>query len=256
MNFQLFATMGLRALLALCLIASTSGCATAQAKPATAVNEQSLSAEWDPGTRYYQAMVANVRQIDTIISRENLLLVISSFERIARVEKDKALPRYYLALALATLAFREEDIDEIDILCDRSERALSESESLSGVSKADILVIRAFIEYARLQVDFMGRGMEASERAERFLREGHQLDTSNPRVLAMLAQHYLRIPAQVGGSREKFCQLATLAAKAYVEEKTNRPSGIYPIVPHWGELDLLEAQARYCYPQPATVKAQ
>jgi hypothetical protein len=254
MNSKSIATMRLQTIFALYLITGIIGCAIAQDTIPVEVNNQTPSAEWDPESQYYQAMVVNVRQIDTIISRENLQRVISSFERIARVEKEKALPRYYIAFTLATLAFREEDVDEIDVLCDRSERALNQAEALSGVTESDILVIRAFIEYARLQVDFMGRGLEASQRAERFLRKGHQLDSGNAQVLGMLAQHYLRTPAQAGGSREKFCQLAEVAAKAYEVKKAGRPSGVYPIVPHWGGLDLLEAQARFCSPKPAITK--
>jgi hypothetical protein len=258
MNLSIFTIKGLRAVLSFYLVTSLLGFAFGQDNIYTAVHEPSPTEEWNPESRYYQAMATNVRQLDTIISRENLLKVISSFERIARVEKDKALPQYYLAFALATLAFREEDIDQIDVLCDRSENALNRAESMSDVTQADILVIRAFIQYARLQVDFMGRGLEASQRAESFLRKGNQVDPGNPQVLGMLAQHYLRIPAQAGGSREKFCVFAELATKAYEAKKAGWPSGVYPIVPHWGELDLLEAQARFCYLQPAkaTTKSQ
>lgn len=255
MNFQLFAVIGFRTVFTLALLISFISCsparAQAQDKTPASTNEEARSPVWDSESQYYQAMVDNVRQLDTIISKEALQRVISSFERIARVEKDKALPQYYMAFALATLAFREKDVDEIDVLCDRSERALSKAEAASGVSKADILVIRALVQYARLMVDFMGRGMEASQRAERLLREGHELDKENPRVLSMLAQHYLRIPAQVGGSREKFCQLAGLASEAYEAEKAGMVSGIYPIVPHWGQQDLLEAKAEYCPRKPA-----
>lgn len=248
MNFRILYLRSMRIVFILYLIPSVVGCAFAQD---TLSPETPTTVEWDPGSPYYKAMAANIRQLDTIISRDNLLRVISSFERIIRVEKDKALPRYYMALALTTLAFREKDVDEIDVLCDRSERALNDAESLTGVNQAEILVIRAFIEYARLQVDFMGRGMEASQKAESFLRKGHQLDQENPRVLAVLAQHYLRIPAQVGGSREKFCQIADVAAKAYESERARMPEGIYPIIPHWGEVDLLEVQAKFCFSKPA-----
>lgn len=251
MNFQLFAIMGLRTILTLYLVTSLIGCAQVRAQDETLAvkTEASVSVEWDPESKYYKAMFVNVRLLDTFISKQNLQRVISSFERIARVEKDKALPRYYMAFALTNMAFQEKDVDEIDVLCDRSERALNEAEALGGVNEADILVIRAFIQYARLMVDFMGRGMEASEKAERFLRKGHELDKKNPRVLSMLAQHYLRIPAQVGGSRDKFCQYATLAVSAYEVERAERSSDIYPIVPHWGEMDLLAVQAQYCYPK-------
>lgn len=209
--------------------------------------ELPLTTEWDTDSPYYHIMAENVIKLDTIISNEDLNKLIATLERIARVEKDKALPQYYLAFAYSTKSFKEKDLDKIDQWCDRSELALSKADEIGGVAKEEILVIRALIQYARLQVDFMGRGMEASAQAERYLREGYNINPNNPRVLAILGQHYLQIPAQVGGSREKSCHFVSLAMDAYIKEKESFPEGVFPIVPHWGELDVIDIAGKFCF---------
>lgn len=206
-----------------------------------------LAAEWDTQSPYYQIMAENVIKLDTIISAEDLDQLIATLERIARVESNKALPQYYLAFAYSTKSFLEKDLDKIDQWCDRSEFALSRAKQIGGVAEEELLVIRALIQYARLQVDFMGRGMEASAQAERYLRTGYKINPENPRVLAVLGQHYLKIPAQVGGSREKSCHFVSLALDAYVKEKESFPAGIFPIVPHWGELDVVDVAGKFCF---------
>ncbi|MEL7163684.1 MAG: hypothetical protein AAFN92_23195, partial [Bacteroidota bacterium] len=120
----------------------------------------------------------------------------------------------------------------------------------------EVLVIRALIQYGRLQVDFMGRGLEASQEAERCLFKAYKINPENPRVLAMLSQHYLRIPAQVGGSREKACEFAVLAIEAFETEKASFPADIFPIVPHWGEYDIIEVAGKYCYYKKETPKTK
>ncbi|MEM9258503.1 MAG: hypothetical protein AAGA62_02585 [Bacteroidota bacterium] len=204
------------------------------------------SDEWDITSPYYRVMAENVVKLDTIISKADLYSVAATLERVARVEKDKALPQYYLAFVYSTIAFREEDLDKIDEWGDRSELALAKVEELGGIIDEEVLVIRALIQYARLQVDYIGRGVESSEKAEGYLLKGYKTNPDHPRILAMLSQHYLRVPAQVGGSLKKACYYADLAIAAYETEKASRPQSIFPIVPHWGELDVLEVAEKYC----------
>lgn len=244
----------LRQLLTLVISVLVLGCALGQAEDPKA--KQPLSDEWNPESPYYKVMAENIIKLDTIIARPELERVTATLERIARVEKDKALPQYYLAIAYATIAFREKDIDKIDVYCDRSIDALATTEALGGIAPEELLVIRALVQYARLQVDYMGRGLEASQLAEKYLRKGYELNPKNPRVLGMISQHYLKIPAQIGGSRQKACKYATVAIEAYAAEKANFPANIYPIVPHWGEIDLLEVAAKYCYYQPTPAKTK
>lgn len=218
--------------------------------------EKPQAAEWDTSSPYYQIMVENVSKLDSSISNTGLEQLAAAFERIARVEQNKALPQYYLAFVYSSRAFREKDLDKIDEWCDRSETALFKAEQIGDVNKDEILVIRALIQYARIQVDFMSRGMEASANAERYLLEAHKHNPDNPRALSMLGQHYLRIPAQVGGSLKKFCSYAALAIEAYKQEKASFPEGIHPIVPYWGERDLLSSANKYCPSIANTTKSQ
>ncbi len=247
MQYPYFNSGITRLLLLLVLSLSFLSSSFAQPVVESQTEELPLAAEWDTDSPYYQIMAENVIKLDTIISDEDLNRLIATLERIARVEKDKALPQYYLAFAYSTKSFKEKDLDKIDQLCDQSELALSKAKQIGGVAEEEILIIRALIQYARLQVDFMGRGMEASAQAERYLREGYKINPENPRVLAILGQHYLQIPAQVGGSREKSCHFVSLALDAYVKEKETFPAGVFPIVPHWGELDAVDIAGKFCF---------
>ena len=222
----------------------------------TSLLAQPQQAEWDTSSPYYQIMVKNVNQLEDSLTAPLLNQLAASFERIARVEKDKALPQYYLAFIYANMSFLEQDIDKMDTWCDRSELSLAKAEQIGGIAKEEIFVIRALIQYGRIMVDYMARGMEASAQAERYLREGYKLNPKNPRILAMLCQHYLRIPPQAGGSREKSCQFAAQAVGAFVEENESFPKEISPIVPHWGLMDLLEVAQNYCDLQPTGAKAK
>ncbi|SEP76536.1 hypothetical protein [Neolewinella agarilytica] len=230
--------------LSICLSFFT--CSLAQPANVNDSEETSVSIEWDVHNPYYQIMAENVGKLDSFIAYEDLQQLIGTLERVARVEQDEALPQYYLAFSLSTMSFKEDDLDNIDKWCDRSELALYKAEQIGGIDEEEILVIRALIQYGRLRVDFMGRGMEASAQAERYLSKGYKMNPDNPRILAVLGQHYLNIPPQVGGSREKSCQFLSLSKEAFVKEKQSFPEGIFPIVPHWGEFDVNYLVNKYC----------
>ncbi|MBC6996644.1 hypothetical protein QWY85_08985 [Neolewinella lacunae] len=247
--FSLQNSTGYRVFLVLLCVLLFATAASAQGKTKPAKN---TTAAWDTESAYYKAMAKEIVKLDAMIADAELRRVISALERIARVEVTEALPQYYLAFSYATIAFREKDLDEIDRWCDRSENALAKAEEIGGLAEEELLVVRALVQYGRLQVDYMGRGLESSMQAEKYLRKAYEINPKNPRVLSMLGQHYLKIPAQIGGGREKCCQYAAPAAEAYAAERATFPADIYPIVPHWGELDWLEIAAKYCFYNPVT----
>jgi hypothetical protein len=194
---------------------------------------------------YYNAMKANISKLDGSISPEGLATVLANFERIAKTEEDKWLPYYYVAFSSASLAYVEEDVDQIDVWCDRAEAALQTAEKLEH-DASEIGVLRAFIAYARIRVDFMGRGFTYSREAMRILSAARQANPDNPRVYCLMGQHYLNVPAQLGGSKEKGCEYNSRAIELFEAERADSAGEEYRIEPHWGYGDAVEVSTRIC----------
>ena len=193
---------------------------------------------------FYSAMRDNVTQLDTNLSQTTLIRLAANFERIGRVEREHWLPRYYSAFCYATIAYRERDLDKVDEWCDRATFALDEAAQLEH-PPAEISIVRALIDYARIQVDFMGRGLERSDSALRHIKQAAETDPENPRAFALLAQHYFNIPPQMGGDREKGCRYGNRAAELFAASR-ERAADHYTIEPHWGEGDVQELLAKLC----------
>ncbi len=195
----------------------------------------------DPYTRI---MTETIRKLDTISSGGDLRPLLATFERISRVEEERWLPHYYMAICNATMAVEAENLDEVDRLCDKAIASLAHATAAGG-EQSEILIVRAVIRYASLRVNYMARGKDASEKALRDLTQAAKLNPENPRVYAMLARHYLNVPIQLGGDRDRACQYARLAFPAYEEEKIKN-GDTYSLAPHWGEEDLQKLADRFC----------
>ncbi len=218
--------------------------------PAVPVTVAETSQDREDTNGYYDAMKTNVSKLDGSISPQGLAAVLANFERIAKTEENKWLPYYYVAFSSASLAYVEADIDQIDVWCDRAEAALKIAEGLEH-DASEVSVLRAFIAYARIRVDFMGRGFTYSREAMRSLAAARQANPENPRAYTLMGQHYLNVPAQLGGSKEKGCEYNRRAIELFEAERAESAGEKYRIEPHWGYGDAVEVSTRICGAAPA-----
>ena len=181
--------------------------------------------------KYVKIMEANIRTVEKSKEVQEFLNVASTFERIAKAEKDKWLPQYYTAFCYTRAAFKTKDLNLIDEYGDRAVIALNAAAQLSP-DNSEIKTLTGFLALSRIKVDFMQRGMKYSSMAMENLKEAIRLDPTNPRAYSILATCMFNLPPQVGGSEEKGCELNNTAMQFFAKEQAENEG--FSIEPHWG----------------------
>lgn len=187
--------------------------------------------------RYQQAMTKNVAILDTARSAATLQTLIGAFSRIGAAEKTQWLPYYYAGLSAMNRAGKEPDKALIDGWADQAEAFAQQADSLSP-NNSEVSCLLATIHFARINVDFMGRGPKYSALGADLLQRALQQNPDNPRALVVLAQLRNSAPAGFGGDKVMACQLATKALNLYT---TAPASGIEP---HWGQKSAQQLAAK------------
>lgn len=177
--------------------------------------------------KYQKAMARNVAIFDTAQSAATMQTLLGAFDRIAAVEKTQWLPYYYAGMNAVNLANREPDKSRIDGWADQAEIFAHRADSLSP-SNSEVSCLLAMIQFARINVDFMGRGPTYSARGAELLQQALKQNPANPRAMLVLAQLRWSAPAGFGGDKAMACQLASKALTIY---NTTPMDGI---APHWG----------------------
>lgn len=187
--------------------------------------------------KYQQAMSKNVAILDTARSAATLQTLIGAFSRIGTAEKSQWLPYYYAGLGAMNRAGKEPDKALIDGWADQAELFAHRADSLSP-NNSEVSCLLATIQFARINVDFMGRGPKYSALGAELLQRALQQNPDNPRALVVLAQLRSSAPAGYGGDKAMACQLATKALQAYAAA----PAG--GIEPHWGQKSAQQLMAK------------
>ncbi|MBC8153488.1 MAG: hypothetical protein H7Z72_11300 [Bacteroidetes bacterium] len=177
--------------------------------------------------KYQKAMEKNVAQFDTAQSLPTLLALANTFERIAAVEKTQWLPYYYAGMCATNLANREPDKNQVDSWADKAEALAAKADSLSP-NNSEISCLKATIHFARINVDFMGRGPKYSALGAQALQQALAQNPNNPRAMIVLAQLRSSAPEGYGGDKAQACQLATRSVQLFAQAPA---AGI---APHWG----------------------
>lgn len=177
--------------------------------------------------KYQKAMETAVATYDTARSAATLQALIGQFSRIAQAEKSLWLPYYYAGMCAMSRANKEPDMARVDGWADQAEGFAHRADSLS-VANSEVSCLMATIHFARINVDFMGRGPKYSALGAEALQRAMQQNPNNPRAMVLLAQLRNSAPAGFGGDKPMACQLATKAVQLYTTEPTTG------IEPHWG----------------------
>ncbi len=177
--------------------------------------------------KYQKAMARTVALFDTAQSVATTQTLLGAFERIAAVEKTQWLPYYYAGMNAVNRANREPDKNRVDGWADQADLFARRADSLSPAN-SEVSCLLAMIQFARINVDFMGRGPTYSARGAELLQQALKQNPANPRAMLVLAQLRSSAPAGFGGDKAMACQLASTALALYTTTSTDG------IEPHWG----------------------
>lgn len=177
--------------------------------------------------KYQKVMEKNVATYDTARSVATLQSLIGAFGRIGQAEKTQWLPYYYAGMCATSMANKEVDKARVDGWADQAEAFARVADSLSP-NNSEISCLLATVHFARINVDFMGRGPKYSALGADALQKALQQNPNNPRAMIVLAQLRNSAPAGFGGDKPMACQLAAKARQLYGTEPA---TGIQP---HWG----------------------
>lgn len=177
--------------------------------------------------KYRKAMETNVAAYDTARSAATIQALIGAFSRIGSAEKSRWLPYYYAGMCAMSMANKEPDMARVDGWADQAEAFAHRADSLSP-NNSEVSCLLATVHFARINVDFMGRGPRYSALGADALQRATQQNPRNPRAMVLLAQLRNSAPAGFGGDKPMACQLAASALQLYATEPT------VGIEPHWG----------------------
>ncbi len=179
-------------------------------------------------SNYEETMEKNIRKMYTLTTPADLVNMANQFQRIAGVEKDEWLPRYYAAYCFVTSTLygelsedeKHRKLDmaqtEMDIL---SERFPAESE---------IHVLQAFLY--ELRITDISKGMKYSGMANEELAQAEKMNPENPRIYYLRGTNTFHTPKMFGGGPESAKPLFEKAAAKF--ETFKLQNNLYP---DWGK---------------------
>jgi Flp pilus assembly protein TadD len=169
--------------------------------------------------KYNEAMLKWVTYFnDSLLKRQNSEFLMNTFERIGKIEKDKWLPYYYAAHCATTAAGLEKDNNIADEL---TAKALGLIDIIDQLSKNndEAYVLRAYVAFTQINVDFMGRGIKNSNYAETVLKKALSINDKNPRAYFLLGMGLYARGDQYGGNKAKACEYFAKSAELDIQQE-------------------------------------
>lgn len=161
----------------------------------------------------------------------------AQFERIAQVEKDNWIPKYYQALTLVTNSFHLQDETE-------KASALKKIGELIPKDEKDLnsewLVVRALATTSDMITDPMSKAAILSPSIMADYETAIKMDPNNPRAIIGLAEFSMQSKKFMGGDTKEECESLQKALPLFDTKKTD------PVFyPSWGK-ERAEALLKEC----------
>ncbi|MCG6189026.1 hypothetical protein [Maribellus maritimus] len=177
---------------------------------------------------YKETMEKNIEKMYKITSGPEMLSQANQFLRIASVEKDKWLPRYYASYCFVmSTVFGEMSADEKHQRLDMAQNEMDVLKDMAS-EESEVYVLQAFIY--QLRITDMTKGMKYSGLANEALAVAEKLDPENPRVYYLRGMNTYHTPKMFGGGAEK--------AKPFFEKATKKFEAfqaLSSLSPTWGK---------------------
>ena len=175
---------------------------------------------------YETVMKQNIDKLYKSINIEEINQLAASFKRIANVEKDKWLPKYYVAYAYTRTTHFMKDADSIDHQLDLAQAELDMLLKTKS-DESEVYALQALIYSVRITSPM--RGYKYSSLSNEALAKAEQLNASNPRIYYCRANNVYHTPKMFGGGKTKAKPLYEKAAELFVNVKNDNP-----LWPDWG----------------------
>ncbi|QGY43619.1 hypothetical protein GM418_08075 [Maribellus comscasis] len=177
---------------------------------------------------YEETMGKNIEKMYKITSGPEMLSQANQFLRIASVEKDKWLPKYYASYCFVmSTVFGEMSADEKHQRLDMAQKEMDVLKEMAS-EESEVYALQAFIY--QLRITDMTKGMKYSGLANEVLAVAEKLEPENPRVYYLRGMNTYHTPKMFGGGAEK--------AKPFFEkaaEKFEAFEAQNALSPNWGK---------------------
>lgn len=161
----------------------------------------------------------------------------AQFERIAQVEKDNWLPKYYQALTLVTSSFQiQDETEKSNVLKKIGELIPTDEKDLNS----EWLVVRALATTSDMITDPSGKAAILAPSIMGDYETAIKMDPNNPRAIVGLAEFSMQSKKFMGGDSKEECESIQKALPLYDTKKSDQP-----FYPSWGK-ERAEALLKEC----------
>ncbi|MCK8491245.1 hypothetical protein M0L20_05230 [Spirosoma sp. RP8] len=165
-------------------------------------------------------------------STADLMASANQFERIAGVESNQWLPRYYAGLNYVYLGFLGKDEADKDKYLDQADVNLKAAEAVSP-NNDELTILKAYIAQARMAVDPMNRWQQYGPLFQSALAKAKSLNVENPRAYVLEGSSLMYTPEQFGGGPGAACPVLKQANEKFASFK---PASEFS--PTWGQKQM------------------
>jgi tetratricopeptide (TPR) repeat protein len=178
---------------------------------------------------YHDAMLTNIKSIDTIKKSDDYLAMAGTFEQIADNEKMEWLPKYYAAFCYVNASFAtQENEDKKDLYADKALQLADEALKLRP-TESELYSLIGFANLAKLSSRPMLRGMTHTSIVKDYLNKSMELNPNNPRPYYLMGTLTYNLPGFMGGGKENAMPQLQVAI-----EKFNKFVPSSELSPMWG----------------------
>jgi hypothetical protein len=155
---------------------------------------------------YIENMMQAKAMMDSATIENTYARSANYFERIAIVNPDEWLPRYYAAFCYARASHLNTEASRQDMWVDKAEAEIDKAAAIEP-SNPEILVMKGFVLQARMNIDPMVRGFLYFGESMECFRKARALDPENPRSYLWEGVNLLHTPEAFGGGKDNACPL-------------------------------------------------
>ncbi len=179
---------------------------------------------------YTDAMTANLQKMESMKTAEDMQTIANTFDRIAKKDADKWLPKYYAAFLRVLMTYAQDDPKSIPARMDEADALINAALENPGVDSSEISCLQSMIATSRMMENPMKLGVKYGPMATEYLETARAQNPENPRVYLLQGESKYYTPKMWGGSKKQARELFLKAKEKY---KSYSPSS--DLAPNWGE---------------------
>ena len=185
---------------------------------------------------YEKAMQQAIDQLNQAGSPKAYQAVANQFQRIAQVEQEEWLPRYYASYAYIIQGAMSDEGEQKDQHLDQAQEYLDQAKQMMP-EESEVVTLQGYIHMIRVTVDPATRGPEMAPLATQTLAKAVQMNPDNPRALLLLGQMQYGTAQFFGSDTSEACALISQSVTKF--EQVEAAPSLYPT---WGENSATASQ--------------